>query len=137
MWSAMRMLFGLIKKDSPLNVENKLTIYKVFLRPILTYNIQVWHTACKTQMNKIQVMQNKNLRKAFNVWHDPITHRTIRNSDLHIKPQNINTIKEDAKYLIVKTFEKMKFHPNDLIKNLTIIDSSSLPQSSPFCSLFN
>jgi hypothetical protein len=81
----MIMLFGLIKKDSPLNVENKLTIYKVFLRPILTYNIQVWHTACKTQMNKIQVMQNKNLRMAFNVWHDPITHRTIRNSDLHIQ----------------------------------------------------
>jgi hypothetical protein len=53
------------------------------------------------------------------------------------KAKNINTIKEFAKYLIVKLFEKIKFHPNDLIKNLTIIDSSSLLQSSLFYSLFD
>jgi Reverse transcriptase (RNA-dependent DNA polymerase)/Endonuclease-reverse transcriptase len=134
---AMKLLFNLIKKDSPLNSDNKLKIYKVFIRPILTYNIQVWNTVCKTQLNKIQVLQNKNLRMVFSVWHDPLTHKTIRNSDLHRKAKNIPTIEEFLKILLVKTFEKMKFNENLLIKEMTEINFTNLEKTSPFYKITN
>jgi hypothetical protein len=132
---AMKLLFHFIKKDSPLNIQNKLKIYKVFIRPILTYNIQIWHTVCKTQFNKIQVLQNKNLRMVFSVWHDPITHKTIRNTLLHKRANNLQTIKEFGKTLLYKTFEKMKFNDNAIIKQMTEIETTE--NTSPFYILLN
>jgi Reverse transcriptase (RNA-dependent DNA polymerase)/Endonuclease-reverse transcriptase len=130
---AMRKLFTFIKYNSYLKSENKLTIYKLFIRPLLTHNIQVWNTISKTSLNKLQVIQNKNLRMAYNLQPDPFTHKHIMsNNDLHKYKKSIPTIKQFAKSLSIKTFEKMKFSENSLIKEMSQIDISNTDKKSPF-----
>lgn len=58
-----RALFPLLNKRSQLNFKNKLLLYTMCIRPILTYGSQVWyHKAAKTYRKKLQIIQNKNLK---------------------------------------------------------------------------
>lgn len=59
---AMRMLYSLLNRRSKLNLKNKLLLYKVCLRPILTYSAPNVNQAAKTHIKKLQVIQNKLLR---------------------------------------------------------------------------
>jgi hypothetical protein len=49
----------LIGNHSKLSVENKLLVYKVILKPIWTYRIQLWGTASNTNIDIIQRYQSK------------------------------------------------------------------------------
>lgn len=48
----------LISYNSPLNISNKLLIYKTIIRPIITYACPVWASACKTRINELNRIQN-------------------------------------------------------------------------------
>jgi hypothetical protein len=63
---AMKILFPLLKKNSCLSLKPKLTLYRSYIRPILTYACPVFANAAKTHLNKLQVLQNKNLRMVLN-----------------------------------------------------------------------
>ncbi|GFV17592.1 RNA-directed DNA polymerase from mobile element jockey [Trichonephila clavipes] len=56
-------LSHLINKRSKLSRSNKLLIYSLLLRPILTYASPVWSFAAKTHIQKLEVIQNKTLRQ--------------------------------------------------------------------------
>lgn len=63
-----RALFPLLNRKSKLNGKNKLLIYKSCIRPILTYGCQVWSGRCaKTNVRKLQIIQNKNLKIILNL----------------------------------------------------------------------
>jgi len=41
-------------------------MYKTFLKPMWTYGLQLWESAKKSNLNKIQIFQNITLRKLTN-----------------------------------------------------------------------
>ena len=63
-----RALFPLLNRKSKLNWKNKLLLYNMCIRPIMTYGCQVWSTRCaNTYLKKLQIIQNKNLKIIFNL----------------------------------------------------------------------
>lgn len=73
-----RSLFPLLNRKSKLNIKNKLLLYKMCIRPILTYACPVWQNCAKTHKKRLQVIQNKNLKIIYNLpWRFPT-------KDLHI-----------------------------------------------------
>ena len=72
-----RKMYWLLSRRSELSTENKLIVYKQVLRPVWTYGIQLWGCAKKSNVDIIQIQQNKILRSIANApWY-------ARNSDLH------------------------------------------------------
>lgn len=59
-------LFPLLNRASKLSVSNKLLIYLIIVRPMLLYAAPSWSFICKTNILKLQRVQNKFLRFALN-----------------------------------------------------------------------
>lgn len=75
-----RALFPLLNRKSSLNVKNKILLYRMCIRPIMTYGCQIWATKCaKTHLKKLQIIQNKNLKIIYNL------HRRYPTIQLHRK----------------------------------------------------
>ena len=55
-------LYPLINKNSALNINNKLLIYKTLVRPNITYGCSAWCYISQSTYNSLQVIQNKFLR---------------------------------------------------------------------------
>jgi Reverse transcriptase (RNA-dependent DNA polymerase) len=64
---AIRVLYPLINRKSKLDLKNKLAIYKLAIRPILTYACPAMRGIAKTHIKKLQVLQNKTLKMILNV----------------------------------------------------------------------
>lgn len=74
-----RALFPLLNRRSTLNRKNKILLYRMCIRPIMTYGCQVWSKRCaKTYLKKLQVIQNKNLKIIFNLPRRYSTNRLHR-----------------------------------------------------------
>lgn len=92
--TAMRIFYSLLNRRSKLNLENKLLIYKVAIRPIFSYGCQIFNGAAKTHIDKLQRFQNKVLRAIFNVTWNPDTMRySLTTSQLHLQAE-LETVKE-------------------------------------------
>lgn len=71
----------LIGRRSKLFLENKILLYKVIIKPILTYGIELWGCASKSNTVMIQRSQSKILRMITNApWY--VSNQTIH--DLRI-----------------------------------------------------
>ena len=55
-------LFPPLARDSTLSLHNKLTLYKLLIRPILTYAAPVWSNTSFPNYRDIQTLQSKCLR---------------------------------------------------------------------------
>jgi hypothetical protein len=55
-------LFPLLARDSTLTIPNKLTLYKLFIRSVLTYAAPVWSDTSPSNYRSLQVLQSKCLR---------------------------------------------------------------------------
>jgi hypothetical protein len=67
---------------SHLNLENKILLYRVAIKPIWTYGIELWGCASKTNIDIIQRLQSKTLRAMTNApWY--LSNDTL-NNDLGI-----------------------------------------------------
>ena len=55
-------LFPLLARDSTLSLHNKLTLYKLLIRPILTYAATVWRNTSLSNYRHLQILQSKCLR---------------------------------------------------------------------------
>jgi hypothetical protein len=63
--------------DVILSAHNKLTLYKQAIHPVWSYGIQIWGCASESNIQVIQLYQNKVLKCIVNApWH-------VRNSELH------------------------------------------------------
>lgn len=58
-----RALYPLLNRRSALNLKNKILLYKMCIRPIMSYSCQVWfHKTARSHTKKMQIIQNKNLK---------------------------------------------------------------------------
>jgi hypothetical protein len=70
-------LYWLLGRKSNLNLENKILLYKVAIKPIWTYGIELWGCASKMNINIIQRLQSKIFRAMTNaLWY-------VSNDTLH------------------------------------------------------
>lgn len=84
---AIRILYPLLNRRSKLSQDNKILLYKVAIRPIMSYACPIFIDAAKTHLRKLQVKQNKILRMILNAPYD------TRITTLHTMA-NIETIHE-------------------------------------------
>ncbi|CAD6229611.1 GSCOCG00012115001-RA-CDS [Cotesia congregata] len=104
-------LYWLLGKKSKLSLNNKLNIYKIILKPIWTYGIQLWGTASNSNLEILQRFQNKTIRNIVNApWY---VSNAIISRDL-----SIPTIKEEIMRLSVKYEGRLENHPNPIATEL-------------------
>lgn len=64
--TALRLLYPLISRTSKLCTYNRLLLYKLAIRPIFTYGCPAFEGIAKSQISKLQIIQNKFLRIILN-----------------------------------------------------------------------
>ncbi|KAG5673197.1 hypothetical protein PVAND_003264 [Polypedilum vanderplanki] len=64
--TAIKILYPLINRYSKLHVNNKITIYKLAIRPILTYAMPALTEMAPSHIRKIQTIQNKVIKMILN-----------------------------------------------------------------------
>lgn len=116
---AIGLLYPIFKKYSSLGISEKIRLYKIYIRPILTYGCAVWSNSAKTHLNKIQIQQNKCLRMALNKKY------SSKITDLH-SSANIEYISEFIDKLSNKFYSNSLKSENNLIKRLGKYNKESL-----------
>lgn len=104
-------LFSIFKKDSTLPTHLKLLVYKLYIRPIFTYAAPLLANAPITQMNRLQVMQNKCLRMALSMP------RYTMVTELH-ELAKIPTVAEFIKKLSDSFYDRSRNVANDFVNSL-------------------
>ena len=106
-----RKLYWLFGRKSKLSLNNKILIYKVIIKPIWTYGIQIWGASSKSNIDIIERFQSKTLRNILNApWFVP---NYIINRDLQIP-----TVKEEIKRFSCNYHNRISTHPNILTHEL-------------------
>lgn len=104
-------LYWLLGRQSRLSVENKLLIYKVMLRPVWTYGVQLWGTASNSNIEILQRFQSKTLRTILSApWY---VSNAVIHKDLHMKTVKETISEHTNRYLL-----RLDSHPNPLALNL-------------------
>lgn len=110
-----KTLHRLICNRSPLSLRLKLLIYKVIIRPIWTYGIQLFGCAKKTNINSLQAFQSKILRTISGA---PFY---VSNSTLHTDLE-IPSVREVAKSHYLRFHSRLTDHENPLVQQLSRIN---------------
>lgn len=118
--SRLRALNYFLNSKSKLSISTKLTLYKSLIKPIWTYGVQIWGSAKKSNIKKIQVVQNKTLRLITNA---PFY---VSNHTLHTDLKLL-TVQETASKFYKRYHKSLHNHPNILAKNL----SNPMPGNPP------
>jgi hypothetical protein len=96
---------------SPLSLENKLLLYKVIIKPIWTYGIELWGCSSKSNVNIIRRFQSKTLRLLEGAP------RYVSNQTLHAN-LSITTVEEERQKRVDRHFQRLQEHYNQLAINL-------------------
>lgn len=100
-----------IFKNKHLTQNSKLIFYKTFIRTALLYACPVWSLACQTNVNKLQVVQNKFLRLIGNFR---------RFTPIYLMHERLNM--EYVEKIIYKNsvsyYNKIANHSSYLVKNI-------------------
>ncbi|GFS67468.1 RNA-directed DNA polymerase from mobile element jockey [Trichonephila clavipes] len=107
-----RKLYSLICRKSQLNRHNKLLIYTLIMKPLLTYASPVWGHAAKTNINLLETAQNLIIRQICNA------HWYMRNKDLRIAC-NIPTIRQTIRKLAINFFNNIDDSDNASINEIS------------------
>jgi hypothetical protein len=102
----------LLLTSKHINLNNKILIYKLLLKPVWSYGIQLWGSAKPSNINKIQIFQSKCLRQ---ITKAPFY---VSNDTLH-KDLSIPTVQLVAKTLYKRFHSNLSNHRNPLISNLS------------------
>lgn len=107
--TASRSLYGLMCRKSKLSINNKNLLFKTVIRPIMSYSSAVWYKAAKTNIRKLQRIQNKNLKTIFQLpWRYPT-------SELH-KETGYEMFNEHINRLTEKFLSNCRQSDNTLIR---------------------
>jgi hypothetical protein len=106
-------MYWLLGRKSQLSVHNELLLYKQVLKLIWTYGIQLWECAATSNINKIQVFQNKVLR---GIVHGPwyYLHRDLK----------IPTIRQELQRFAERHERSINNHVNTEV--LQLLDNTNL-----------
>lgn len=101
----------LLGRNSSLLMDNKLLIYSTIIKPVWTYGIQLWGSACDSNVEIIQRFQSKALREIVKApYYVP---NTLIHSDLHV-----NTVKQEIQKYSATYKTRLVKHPNTLASSL-------------------
>jgi len=109
--SSRLCVFPLLARDSTLTIPNKHTLYKLFIRSLLTYAAPVWSYTSSSNYRRLQVLQSKCLRVIGNYPRCtpiPCLHTTL----------NITPISDFIYHLTDKFFGSCPTLPNLLIRSI-------------------
>ena len=110
----LRSMYWLIGPHSRLTTKNKILLYKTVLKPIWTYGLQLWGTACTSTIDILKPFQTKTLRLIANVpWH-------VKNKYIY-HDFGLNTVKEEVTKMSKSYQQRLQKHPNTLASNLLTI----------------
>ena len=104
-------MYWLVGRKSQLSLYNKLIIYKVIIKPIWTYGIQLWGVACNSNMGIIQRFQSKTLRLMLDApWY-------VTNAAIY-RDLEMETVKKEIERFSENYEERLGTHPNKLATDL-------------------
>lgn len=107
----LRSMDWLIGRRSQLSAECKILVYKAIIKPIWTYGIQLWGTACKSNIAILERFQTKTLRRILGIpWH-------IANNLMYMDLK-IPTVAEEIKKASLTYQSRLFHHPNELASAL-------------------
>jgi hypothetical protein len=94
-----------------LSLENKLLVYKVILKPVWTYGVQLWGIASNSNLEILERIQSKVLRIITDApWYVP---NAVIKRDLQIP-----TVKQEAPKYSANYRKRLDVHPNSLANAL-------------------
>lgn len=106
----------LLGRKSKLSLKNKLLVYKVILKPVWTYGIQLWGTASSSNIEILQRFQSKVLRTLTGApWY-------VSNLTLH-RDLKVPCVKDEIRRFSENYLSKLNYHPNYIAVNL--LDNSN------------
>ena len=105
-------MYWLVGRKSQLSLYNKLITYKVIIKSVWTYGIQLWgRAACNSNLDIIQRFQSKTLRLMLDApWY-------VKNAAIH-RDLKIETEKKGIARYSEHYEERLRTHPNELATNL-------------------
>ena len=103
-------IFPLLARDSTLNIPNKILLYKLLLRSMITYAAPVWSSTSPTNYRHLQVYQSK----CLHVIGDLPRRTPISNLHGHLQ---IIPIHQFIYHITDKFFVSCPMHPNPLIRD--------------------
>ena len=98
-------IFPLLARDSTLNIPNKILLYKLLLRSMITYAAPVWSSTSPTNYRHLQVYQSK----CLHVIGDLPRRTPISNLHGHLQ---IIPIHQFIYHITDKFFVSCPMHPN-------------------------
>ena len=104
-------LFPLLARDSTLSIPNKLTLYKLCIRPILTYAAPVWSNTSSCNYHRLQISQSKCLRVIGNFPRRTPIPRLHTNL-------NVTPIRDFIYHLTATFSDRCPAHPNPLVRSI-------------------
>lgn len=111
-----RKLYWLLGPKSQLNLNNKLRIYKIILKPVWTYGIQLWGTASKSNIDILERYQSKTLRLIIKApWF--VSNKIIA------RDLNMLSVKEEIRNYSGNYLQRLCHHPNPLA--VSLLDDSN------------
>jgi hypothetical protein len=106
-----KQLYWFLGRKSPLSLENKVIVYKVVIKPIWTYGIELWGCVSNSSIAILQRCQSKMLRSMTDApWY-------VSNSTLH-NDLGIPYIKDVIQERSSKHHDRIEVHPNPLLQPL-------------------
>lgn len=111
----------ILNRQSNLSPYTKLRIYKTLIRPVITYAAPVWSSTSDSNYSKLQVIQNKALKTAYNTPY----YTNLKRLHNKIKLLNIKTFvcNLGRKFYI----DKNPHHSNNLVSSIGKSRLSNLP----------
>jgi len=101
----------MLGSKSQLSIGSKLLLYKAILKPIWTYDVQLWGTDANSNIEIIQRFQNKYLRIIVNAaWY-------VTNDTLH-HDLNVPYVEDEIKKFSQRYADRLEEHPNTLAIDL-------------------
>ena len=94
-----------------------LHVTKVIIKPIWTYDIELWGCTSKSNVNIIQRFQSKTLRLIAG------SPRYVSNQTLHAD-LSITTVEEERQKRVDRHFQRLQEHENQLAINLVDVRNS-------------
>lgn len=89
---SIRTLYPFIHRTSDTHTNIKLLIYKLYLRPVLTYAAPIISLASRTQLKRLQTKENKILRLILNKPYDYSTDLLHRESAIASLTEFIHSV---------------------------------------------
>lgn len=104
-------LYWILGRRSQLSIRSKLLVYKVILKPIWCYGIQLWGTASNSNIEILERFQSKVLRAIVDApWYVP---NKVIAHDLHMC-----SVKEEVSNYSKKYANRLSNHLNTLARAL-------------------